>query len=314
MEKLPCKECGALILPATFQKNDGSCRLCADGIKKERCGDCGKESTVLSNLDGKRVCLKCNMSRTKPLTDTWKQSCSIEKHPFKIESLELSHYPNFEDVFLDKKLEGFFYPLCSLYFSGKEDDKKQVFHLVSCNGLWLDQAEESAGLNEGFSAFELKDGKYDFKGDLKPFKGHTDIPDLYRFLKEDFERSGAEYLNMGMTEEEYEDHVASHYTKQSESFDSAYYIHTFFNYSIKKLKQTRRRGAENLFSAFNTTDFIAASEELIVNEKYYAFPANLANTIPLGACWSYEYGVDGNNTFAFYDPEKSLVYNVNQYS
>lgn len=313
MEKLPCKECGALILPATYQKNDGTCMLCANGIKKETCDNCGKESTVLSSHQGRRICLRCSMSRTKPIADAWKQSCSKGKHPFKIESLEVRHYPDFEDVFLDEKLEGFFYPLCTLSFFKKEADKRQVFHLVSYNGLWLDETQESAELNEGFSAFELKEGKYDFKGDLKSFKGHAHIPGLYRFLKEDFERSGVDYLNTGMTEEGYKAHIAAHYTKELESFDSTYYINTFFNYGIRKLKQTNQH-AKKFFSAFNTKDFIAGGEELIINEKHYSFPVNLVNAIPLGACWLCEYGVDGNNTFAFYDPEKSIVYNVNQYS
>jgi len=313
MEKLPCKGCGAFILPATYQKNDGVCMLCANGIKKEICDNCGKEATVLSSRQGKRICLRCSMSATKPVAEAWKQSCSKGKHPFKIESLQVIHYPDFGDVFFDKKLEGFFYPLCSLSFSKKEGDKKQVFHLVSYNGLWLDETQKSAELNEGFSVFELKGGKYDFKGDLKSFKGHTDIPDLYRFLKEDFERLGAEYLSKGITEEEYEAHITAHYTKEFGSFDSTYYINTFFNYGIKKLKQ-KNHNAKKLFSAFNTKDFIAGGEELIINEKYYSFPANLINAIPLGACWLYQYGVEGNNIFAFYDPKKSIVYNVNQYS
>ena len=112
MDKIPCKECGALILPTTFEKNNGSCLLCVRGIKKEFCEICSRESTGLTNVNGKKVCLKCNMKLSEPIVERWKSSCNPTHNNFDIESLEVKPFPEFEEVFEDNNLKGFFFPLC----------------------------------------------------------------------------------------------------------------------------------------------------------------------------------------------------------
>lgn len=325
MDKIPCKECGALILPTTFEKNNGRCLLCVRGIKKEFCELCSAESTVLANINGKRVCLKCNMKLSQPIAERWKNSCSPKSNIFDIESLEVKPYPEFEEVFEDHNLKGFFYPLCSVIYKEKQSGINRAFHIVSHNGLWLDESKCTFELNEDFSVFELISDKYQFNGNTTSFKGYEYVKDLFTFLIKDFEDNKTDYLNSKFTSSDYVKHIQTNYSNDLTSFDFKYYLESFFTYHRQKfLFQNQIKNNNflpikdiqklNLFTPYNEKNFINVGEEMILNEKYFKITANLIEKTPIGVCWVDKYFEDGNNIFAFYDDKNKYVYCVNQYS
>ena len=325
MDKIPCKECGTLILPTTFEKNNGRCLLCVRGIKKEFCELCSFESTVLTNVNGKKVCLKCNMKLSEPIVERWKNSCSPTSNIFDIESLEVKPYPEFEEVFEDNNLKGFFFPLCSLIYRDKKSDINRVFHVLSHNGLWLDESKSTFELNENFSVFEIKLDKYQFNGSITSFKGYDYVKNLFAFLIKHFEDNTTSYLNTKFTSADFVKHIQANYFNDLTLFDSEYYLESFFTYHKQKFNFKNQTNNNNflpikdfknlnLFTAYNEKDFINVGEEIIINEKYFKITANLIEKTPIGVCWVDEYFQDGNNIFAFYDDKNKYVYFVNQYS
>lgn len=325
MDKIPCKECGALILPTTFEKNNGRCLLCVRGIKKEICEMCNKESTLLTKIDERKVCLKCNMKLSEPIVERWKNSCNSTTNPFDAESLELKPYPEFDEVFVNDNLKGFYFPLCSLIYKDKKSGTNRTFHILSHNGLWLDESENSFELNQDFSVFKLIADKYEFNGALTNFKGQSYVKELFGFLVQDLEKNKTNYLDPKFTSAEFVNHILVNYPADLTLFDFEYYLTSFFTYHRQKIKFKNEITNNNfipfkdikklnLFTAYNDRNFINVGEEVIINEKYFKIPADLIERIPIGVCWVDEYFQDGNNIFAFYDNENEFVYCVNQYS
>lgn len=317
MEKLPCKNCGSLILSTTYQKNDGICLLCTRGITKESCEICYKEATVLTNIDGKKVCLKCNIKLSIPLVELWKNSCNPKNNIFDIESLEIKPYPEFEEIFLDNSLKGFYYPLCSVKF--KHKNQNQIFHILSHNGLWIDETKNSHELNAQYSLFKKINNKYTFQGNLKTFKGHNYIEKLYKFLEINFD------LTINFTYKKFLNFVVENYPISFKNFDYEHYIESFFYYKTNKIKfkneikiddfiPYEKIKNQNLFKNYSDNDFINIGEEIILNEKHFENQAELLNKTPLGCCWVEKYFQDGNSIFCFFDEEKQMVYCVNHYS
>lgn len=321
MEKLPCKNCGSLILSTTYQKNDGICLLCARGITKESCDICHKQSTILTSRDGKKICLKCNMQFSLPLIERWKNSCNPTNNIFDIDSLQIKLYPEFEEVFLNNELKGFYFPLCSIIYKNKKNGKNNTFHIVSHNGLWLDETKNYQEINPNYSVFKIVDNKYLFHGDLEAFIGNKDIKDLSTFLEQNLENITRNKL----TFKEFLNHTLEKHPFDLRSFDYKHYIETFFYYQSQKIKFKNEIKENNfmpfknlknlnLFTGYDNDDFINIGEEIIINEKYFENQAHLIEKIPLGSCSSDEYFHDGNNIFAFFDEENQLVYCANQYS
>ena len=321
MERLHCKNCGSLILSTTYQKNNGICLLCARGITKVPCNLCHKESTVLTNIDGKKVCLTCSRKLSIPLSDRWKNACSPENNIFDIENLKIKPYPEFEDVFFNNTLKGFYFPLCSIILKNKKKDNNQIFHIVSHNGLWLNENSKNSRVNTNYSVFKLTDNKYTFSGDTADFKGSNYIKDLYTFLELSFESISKNKLTL----KEFLNYTLEKYPFDLRSFDYKHYIETFFYYQSQKIKfkneikennfmPFRDLKNLNLFTGYDNNDFINIGEEIILNEKYFENQAQLIEKVPLGACWADRYFHDGNTIFAFFDEENELVYCVNQYS
>ena len=54
--------------------------------------------------------------------------------------MKINLYPNFDDAFADETLKGIFYPLCSLTL---EKYPNKIFHIISSNGLWMDENFET---------------------------------------------------------------------------------------------------------------------------------------------------------------------------
>lgn len=324
-ERIPCKECGALILPATYERNAGSCALCDRGIKMEACELCGKESSVLSMIKGKKTCLKCNMKLSVRVKTQWKNVCSTNYNSLDIKSLQIKPYPDFEEVFTQPELKGFYYPLCTVSYKNKDTNQNFIFHIVSSNGLWLDEDKITPELNNSFSVFQLKGDKYQFNGHLKSFVGYEYIPVLKNYLDQYFKENGKNYQDSQEQSAQFVAHIQLNYPGELNSFDSEYYITTFFNYHIRKAKSQEKKANNQLtpfkstmhkdfFTPYNHKNFLGIGEEIIINEKHFDYPAQLMQKIPIGACWADKYFQEENNTFTFYDPAEFLVYFINQNS
>lgn len=319
MDKVACKGCGSLILPTTYQKNNGFCLLCVRGITKDSCDICNKEVTVLTQINGKKICLNCNNKLSTPLTELWKNLCKEETNPFEINKIQIKPYPEFEEVFIDNSLKGFYYPLCTLKINDQITGQIHIFHVLSNNGLWLDGNKSSSKINSNYSVFKRIENKYTSDGNVIVFLGHKYVKELFQFLEQNFDEKKHTKAN------ELLEDVIKNYPIDMSSFDYEYYIETFFDYRKHKSKLKREIKEDgfiqfekikklNLFNGYNHKDFINEGEEIIVNEKHFENKADLINKIPIGCCWIDQYFSDGNNTFVFFDKENDQIYCVNQYS
>lgn len=81
----------------------------------------------------------------------WKNVCSTIYNALDIKSLQIKPYPDFEEVFTQSELKGFYYPLCTVSYKNKNTNQNLTFHIVSSNGLWLDEGKTTPELNNSFS-------------------------------------------------------------------------------------------------------------------------------------------------------------------
>lgn len=297
MEKKSCNECGTLVLSSTFNKHKGLCALCARGIKKTICDTCKNQVSVpLKQSDGTKLCLKCSMQLSQPIRDLWKKKCDLTNNVFSLEGIEIIEYPDFTTVFENEELKGIYHPLCSVKIKKKKSKDYSIFHIVSHNGVWLNDENNTGNPNEEYSIFKISQNKYQFNGDLSRFKGYELIKDLFNFLTEEYNKK------LKLTSEEFINHIISTYPIDISSFDYLNYIETFYYFNEQKPKKN------NGFEPFNKKKFISIGEELILNNK------ELITLVPIGVCWSEHYFQDGNSIFLFYEPEQNFIYCVNQYS
>ena len=103
----------------------------------------------------------------------------------KVTVMVMKMYPSFNEVFANNELLGVFYPLCS-----SEDG----MHFVSSNGLWMDEQYETEHNTFNYVKFEMQNGKYDFKGDIRLYKGYEYAKKIFPILENDFNVNGNEYL------------------------------------------------------------------------------------------------------------------------
>ena len=54
VEKLPCIECGAMIVPTTAARNDGLCEPCKNGFRAI-CTVCGRPGAPVAELENQTV-------------------------------------------------------------------------------------------------------------------------------------------------------------------------------------------------------------------------------------------------------------------
>ncbi|WP_411347936.1 hypothetical protein [Paenibacillus sp. WLX2291] len=101
-------------------------------------------------------------------------------------------FPEPEDVLEDPSLTCYFLPMLSFTHEHLEDQRAYRIHLLSTDGLQcLDDALYS---EQHIWGFEYHDGKYRFLGDIDVFGG-VNIPEVYAWLVEDFDRNCEYYLH-----------------------------------------------------------------------------------------------------------------------
>ena len=218
-------------------------------------------------------------------------------------------YPSFNEVFLTDELLGVFYPLCS---------GEHGLHYVSSNGLWMDEQYETEHNTFRYVMFDIKNGKYDFRGDIRLYQGHEYAKKVFPILEEDFNGNGNDYLAGKIKPALYIEKITKILPPQTtENFDLGYFLSTFYEFSINKLNY-------NLNGKFGEFNYLIKgsakpdSSPVIYNEKEDGGHLMDGHLIKgychLGAVIGYEFFTDGNDTVLFYNEKENKVLSANHYS
>jgi len=226
--------------------------------------------------------------------------------------MEIKMYPAFSEVFTNNDLLGIFYPLCSV---------ENQLHFVSSNGLWMDEQYKTESNTFEYTMFELKNGKYDFKGDIRLYKGYDDAKKMFSILENDFNINGNNYLTNKLKTDFYIAEIKKILSSQiSADIDLAYYLQTFYEFNINKLNYNLN-GKFGEFSFF-MKGYCKHDKSPIVYEKgYRGIEETLQGKIEIikdyseiGTVVGYEFFTDGNDSVLFYNEKENKVLSVNCYS
>ena len=90
--------------------------------------------------------------------------------------------PDYKEVFINKKLKYYFKPICTI----------GDYHYLTVDGIFCIRNYKFA--ENDYFGFKLKDGKYEFLGNLPDCFGKNDVERLYDILERDFEENRKFYL------------------------------------------------------------------------------------------------------------------------
>ena len=226
--------------------------------------------------------------------------------------MEIKMYPSFNEVFTNEELLGVFYPLCSV---------ENQLHFVSSNGLWMDEQFETENNTTEYTKFELKNGKYDFKGDIRLYKGYEYAKSVFPVIENDFNINGKNYLTNRLKTELYMENIRKILPPQTnDEIDLDYYLQTFYEFSINKLNYN----LNGKFGAFNAliNDWGYSDQSPVVyhgkeheEEGCGNIDANILKDYSYkGTVIGYEFFTDGNDTVLVYNEKENKILSVNYYS
>lgn len=135
----------------------------------------------------------------------------------------IKYFPDYRNVFKDERLKYYFKPVCTI----------GEYHLLTIDGIFCIKNYRFAE-NDCFG-FRLKDGKYEFLGNLDCF-GNNDVEKLYEVLEKDFEKNKSNYPNEKVKIDDYVKKILSEVEGVSfeEEQDLEYYIESFYCYNMAK--------------------------------------------------------------------------------
>ncbi|GHT22335.1 hypothetical protein FACS189430_03950 [Bacteroidia bacterium] len=227
--------------------------------------------------------------------------------------MNIKMYPSFDEVFATKDLQGIFYPLCSV---GNNELKN--LHFVSSNGLWINEDFATKQNTFVYTMFSVVNGKYEFNGDIRLYKGFEDAKKIFPALEKDFEINGKEYLTKKVKTKDYISGIAKILPVQiSKDLDLKYYLQSFYEYSINKLNYTLNGN----FGEFRyVIDGWGKHESPIVytNDENRIEETGMADLVKdylyMGTTIGYEFFTDGNDSVLFFNPKDNSVLSINSYS
>ena len=222
--------------------------------------------------------------------------------------MEIRVYPSFNEVFVTDELMGIFYPLCSV---------DNNLHFVSSNGLWMDEKYKTENNTSEYTIFEIKNRKYDFKGDIRLYKGYKFAKIIFSILENDFVENGNNYLQTKLNTNSYIDQIIKLLPSQTaEDIDLEYYLQTFYEFNINKLNYnlngkfgefnylmkgySKPEKSNIVYGVDDTGDLLV--EETIIKD-YSA----------IGMVIGCEFFTDGNNSNLYYNERKNKVLSINTY-
>ena len=234
--------------------------------------------------------------------------------------MKINLYPNFDDVFADETLKGIFYPLCSLTL---EKYPNKIFHIISSNGLWMDENFETKENTSNYTLFEFQENKYKFNGDIKLYQGYKQAKIIFSELQLDFAKNGKAYIEKKTKTDDYIEIQKQNLNIRIDGdFDVDYYLQTFYEFSIMKLNYelTNDFGAFRVLldKDFTNPNIISpiiydkTTDELKGTLNHYDKPniENIDTFEVIGKIVGCEFFTDGNDTVLFYnDLEKILCLN-----
>ena len=136
---------------------------------------------------------------------------------------DIKYFPDYKDVFVDEKLKYYFKPICTI----------GNYYFLTIDGIFC--IKDYKYSENYYFGFRLKDGKYEFLGNLDCF-GDNDIEKLYEILEKDFEKNKKDYLDKKMKIADYVKNIFSKIgeIKFDEEQDLEYYIESFYCYNMAK--------------------------------------------------------------------------------
>jgi hypothetical protein len=226
--------------------------------------------------------------------------------------MNIKMYPHFSEVFLSDELIGIFYPLCTV---------NDNLHFVSSNGLWMDNQYETENNTFQYTKFELKNGKYDFNGDIRLYKGYEFAKKIIYILEKDFEANGNNYLKNKLKTNIYIEEIKKTLPcPATDDIDLKYYLQTFYEFSINKLNY-------NLNGKFGEFSFLINGyakpdkSPIVYGKGCHALEETLQEKIDItkdyseiGTVIGYEYFTDGNDTVLLFNEKENKVLSINCYS
>lgn len=237
--------------------------------------------------------------------------------------MKIELYPKFEEVFEDNTLKGIFYPLCKVFDLGGE--LPESLFLVSNNGVWMNETEATEFNSSHFTAFELLNGKYKFKGNLALYQGYEIFRKVFQILEIDFKVNGHIFLESKKSTEEYIDYIKPILTFDFEGLDIDYYLRSFYAFSIDKLYYQKtgifggfyKTKGNNTFEGFGVYGINNESGygEIVINQRYF-LPEwiNLENFKEIAYVVGIEFFEEGNDSYLVYDPDSQKVISLNYHS
>lgn len=232
--------------------------------------------------------------------------------------VNITLYPAYADVFTNDDLKGVFYPLCTVTLENEEQ-----LHFVSHNGMWIDEEVESSTNNSQFVVLKIEKGKYQFIGNTAVYAGYAVAKQVYSIVQEDFDKNGIAYLNAKKKTEEYIEEMECRLRDIAiGEFDLAYYLQTFYEYSINKVDYNRSgkfgrfRQVIDGWGKPDESKYVYASDASLLEEMKDEFDAFLPNSNfeEIGYTIGYEFFTDGNDNYLCYDKDNQLAVIVNHYS
>jgi len=239
-------------------------------------------------------------------------------------------YPDFDEVFEDENLRGFFYPLCKVM--DFEDDIKSPLFFISTNGLFMDDHFKSPHNSSVYTCFYLHNGKYRFEGDLRLYKGHKAARDVFLMLSDDFKLNGEQYLSQKTKPIKYMDSLKSKMNINFGDLDVNYFFETFYSFSLNKLhfEKTKElsiynhiingfvnqeRGLESALDFEIPTGNSSGFADIEIN-KEFLFPSSIDidQYQKIGYTVGSEFFMDGNDSYLLYDKDNNRVVCINHYS
>jgi len=227
--------------------------------------------------------------------------------------MEIKMYPAFNEVFTNDELLGVFYPLCSV---------EKNLHFISSNGLWMDEQYQTEDNSFEYTKFDLKNGKYDFKGDIRLYKGYEYAKKTFSILENDFNKNGNDYLKNRLKTEFYIEEIKKMLPAQTkEDIDLKYYLQTFYEFSINKLNYNLN-GEFGKFSHIIKGGYGGNQSPIIYDEEKYDENGGGINInvdiikgyYYVGAVIGYEFFTDGNDSVLYYKEKESRIISINCYS
>ena len=222
-------------------------------------------------------------------------------------------YPSFSEVFTTKELLGIFYPLCTV---------SENLHFVSSNGLWMDEKYESESNSFEYTKFDFKNGKYNFKGDIRLYKGYEYAKLIFPILENDFETNGKNYLQEKLKTKLYLKRIKKLLPLQKiDDIDLEYYLETFYEFQINKLNYN----LNGKFGEFaHLIEGWGKHESPIVYEDDVNSDARLqiqdntnVNTLKdyffIGRVVGHEFFRDGNDSVLYFNEKENKVLSFNYY-